>query len=779
MLRGFICILISAVVGCSDADFRHPAERVESAASSRRGSDPRDASTAEDTSERDAEAPREPDPARQSSAEAPGDAATPPDAETRSDAAAAPDSEVPIPEPDASVPTGANEPCDVEQKRACGERECVLTSDGPECMCKAPAYVADGDRCTCAEGYTDKDGVCLANDGQPCTDALDCVNDHCVSGICCALACESPTEICRTAQSATCADGQTCAYALAADGEACEDADACTAGDTCKAGQCEGGTEMLSCDDGNACTDDTCDPGSGCKNQNNAAACDDGNPCTSADTCRAGTCGSDVLVACPIDTMDPCNVGSCELATGTCGKLPVPDGMACDDGSTCTLTDQCVAGACVGQGNVCGPNATGCTPGEPNACVCAARFLDRSGHCVPEVNECDASPGPCDVNATCLDVSNEPSDVTCTCNPGYSGDGRTCLQIDACADQPCGEGRGTCAPGMPGEYACTCAAGFVETGGTCACNLGGTFVLRSRFELAWANIDGVEDGVDFSNDWAIARQTYDASGALQIELSPCGSTTPDLCGTGYLGLVQPEAYGQYMPQHVWTTPSMPRSRFTVDVPNAIPGAPFQTDQIVALLGISLDDPAGPWPASRADIAGGDGFDGSATNGARWIDVDDDGLDGLTGYSVEPRGVPIDGAAPDPLVAYPATSSVCPRSGGAALDYAYLPAQEGFNIRRVKRLYSATRVVNAYQGQLQSCDRVSGDLVSSDGRPPAIETRFAGCIRENGGGETPCDSAVVNFMETSTAGQEIRSAKFVLQRIADDATCADARAAVPD
>lgn len=61
----------------------------------------------------------------------------------------------------------------------------------------------------------------------------------------------------------------------------------------------------------------------------------------------------------------------------------------------------------------------------------------------------------CGPNATCVALGDR---VHCECDPGYSGDGHTCLDIDECADGPC-------APGVcindPGDFHCaypaTCA----------------------------------------------------------------------------------------------------------------------------------------------------------------------------------------------------------------------------------------------------------------------------------------------------------------------------------
>ena len=44
------------------------------------------------------------------------------------------------------------------------------------------------------------------------------------------------------------------------------------------------------CDDANSCTDDLCDPNLGCVHFNNSTACSDGNTCTLSDVCNSGLC---------------------------------------------------------------------------------------------------------------------------------------------------------------------------------------------------------------------------------------------------------------------------------------------------------------------------------------------------------------------------------------------------------------------------------------------------------------------------------------------------------
>ena len=75
----------------------------------------------------------------------------------------------------------------------------------------------------------------------------------------------------------------------------------------------------------------------------------------------------------------------------------------------------------------------------------------------------------CDANATC---TNTLGSFTCTCNPGFAGDGTLCTDFDACANNPCDEADDTnaqCNDEMPPStgYTCSCDSGFADDGVTC------------------------------------------------------------------------------------------------------------------------------------------------------------------------------------------------------------------------------------------------------------------------------------------------------------------------
>ncbi|XP_041372630.1 adhesion G protein-coupled receptor E2-like [Gigantopelta aegis] len=80
-----------------------------------------------------------------------------------------------------------------------------------------------------------------------------------------------------------------------------------------------------------------------------------------------------------------------------------------------------------------------------------------------DTNECQTEESSCDVHADC---NNTPGSYTCICRDGYTGDGRTCTNINDCFGQnPC-DTNAICNI-TDGSYMCTCKAGYSGDGQTC------------------------------------------------------------------------------------------------------------------------------------------------------------------------------------------------------------------------------------------------------------------------------------------------------------------------
>ncbi len=121
-------------------------------------------------------------------------------------------------------------------------------------------------------------------------------------------------------------------------------------------GACTTCSIAADCDDANVCTDDLCDPALGCTNTPNAVACDDGLACTSGDVCTGGSCVGAVPMAC--NDGNVCTDDGCDDAVGCTNT---PNIATCDDGLTCTLSDSCNAGVCVGTAPAACDDGDACT----------------------------------------------------------------------------------------------------------------------------------------------------------------------------------------------------------------------------------------------------------------------------------------------------------------------------------------------------------------------------------------------------------------------------------
>uniref|UniRef100_UPI00358FFAE8 nidogen-2-like isoform X2 n=1 Tax=Myxine glutinosa TaxID=7769 RepID=UPI00358FFAE8 len=110
----------------------------------------------------------------------------------------------------------------------------------------------------------------------------------------------------------------------------------------------------------------------------------------------------------------------------------------------------------------CGPNSR-CQAGPEMeySCECTPGFMRDGHHCV-DVDEC--AERPCGTNAHCR---NLPSSFTCECDSGFQlePDDRTCSDVDECGLVTCPVGA-TCI-NQPGAYTCHCPHGFSIDGQQC------------------------------------------------------------------------------------------------------------------------------------------------------------------------------------------------------------------------------------------------------------------------------------------------------------------------
>ncbi len=350
---------------------------------------------------------------------------------------------------------------------------CVHTSNEAPCFDGSLCTVND----LCGDGVCQPGGALVCDDGNPCTaDTCDAVSgcvfaamegacddgngctgpDSCLDGLCVggiALDCDD-----QNACTDDSCDAQSgCVHQL--NSAPCNDGDLCTTGDHCQLGECAGGGE-LACFDGNGCTDDQCDPDSGCQFVPNAADCDDGNPCTVGDHCGGGACKAAGTLAC--DDGNVCTADGCDPSDG-CVYAPAEG--SCNDGDVCTVSDSCIDGECSGGVEL------NCDDADPCTEDLCAEGLGCIHNPLTDVECSDAD--PCTVTDTCIagkcvgagelvcsddDVCTQDlcvAEVGCVFPPDNGvacDDANACTLVDVCADGQC---FGTGAPDCDDDDACT------------------------------------------------------------------------------------------------------------------------------------------------------------------------------------------------------------------------------------------------------------------------------------------------------------------------------------
>lgn len=305
---------------------------------------------------------------------------------------------------------------------ACDDSNACTLDGGNPPSCTHGQIVCDDknlctdDACDQAKGCTFTNNTAACDDGDACTSGDKCLSGVCKGGL--APACDDLN----TCTTDSCDKTKGCTH-VALTGTACDDGSKCTLGEMCKDGVCAGGIAPA-CDDLNTCTGNTCDPTSGCVFiPLTGTACNDGNSCTTSDQCSfSGVCVGGVGPNC--NDANSCTMDSCDVASGC--KHTVLTGAACDDGNPLSNGDSCTAnGTCKGVSVACDDgNACTVDGGEaPPACTHVATVCNDNNICTTD--SCDAIKG-----CTFL-----PSAGTVICD-----DGNLCTNNDVCAFGTCTSG---------------------------------------------------------------------------------------------------------------------------------------------------------------------------------------------------------------------------------------------------------------------------------------------------------------------------------------------------
>ena len=328
-----------------------------------------------------------------------------------------------------------------------------------------------GDQCNvgvCNE-TTDACEAQSANEGLGCNDTLFCTTgETCTAGVCSggsATDCSASTDQCNLGVCNETTDA--CEGQAANEGLACDDSQFCTVGETCTGGVCGGGSATDCSGFTDQCNLGVCNETTdACEAQtaNEGFACDDTLFCTTGEICTLGVCGGGSPTDCS-SLDDQCNVGVCNETTDVCDAQTINEGLACNDGLFCTVSEICTAGVCGGG------FATDCSA-----------FTDQcnTGVCNETTNVCEAQSANeglgcddaqfCTVGETCttgICGGGSPTDCsafTDQCNLGVCND-----TLDVCEAQTANEGA-ACDDGLFCNAGETCTVGVCGGGGATDCS---------------------------------------------------------------------------------------------------------------------------------------------------------------------------------------------------------------------------------------------------------------------------------------------------------------------
>ncbi|XP_019581253.2 nidogen-2 isoform X1 [Rhinolophus sinicus] len=170
--------------------------------------------------------------------------------------------------------------------------------------------------------------------------------------------------------------------------------------------------------------------------------------------------------------VNPCYDGShtcdmtaqCHPGTGveyTCECAPGYQG----DGRNCVDINECATGF-----HRCGPNSVCINLLGSYRCECRSgyEFANDQHTCIliaPPPNPCEDGSHTCAPAGQAQCIHHGGSTFSCTCLPGYTGNGHQCTDVDECSENRC-HPSATCY-NTPGSFSCRCQAGYHGDGLQC------------------------------------------------------------------------------------------------------------------------------------------------------------------------------------------------------------------------------------------------------------------------------------------------------------------------
>ncbi|XP_043926817.1 fibrillin-2-like [Protopterus annectens] len=357
---------------------------------------------------------------------------------------------------------------------------CLNLPCSPNATCTA-TDLQGGYNCSCNSGFT--------GNGTVCTDVNECLASPCPTGTVCfntqgSFYCSSPSVTAQT-------DG--CTNACSANATCTKNNSTGTSSCVCKQGFTGNGT---TCIDINECAYTSCSSNATCINTPGSYSC----------VCAAGFTGDGQICV---------DINECSNTTSPCRP-----GMTCVNTvgsymcSSTTPSPTTAPSLGCSQGNkplCCNVRSDSCKPAN-SSCFCDSSCLMFSDCCSDYKNNClnatynGCLNSPCSPNATCTATDLRGS-YYCSCNPGFTGNGTICSDINECLASPCPTG--TVCFNTQGSFYCSSPSVTAQTDGcTNACSVNATCTKNNS--------------TGSSN--CVCKQGFTGNGTICTDINECAYT---------------------------------------------------------------------------------------------------------------------------------------------------------------------------------------------------------------------------------------------------------------
>jgi len=255
-----------------------------------------------------------------------------------------------------------------------------------------------------------------------------------------------------------------------------------------------------------------------------------------------------------------------------------------------------------------------------------------------------------------------------------------------------------------------------------------TLAVQISMDVTWVAGTATNAGTGKVVLWNRSKLTSSGT-TLGGETITCGTLLPDLV-LNFLGNIA--AGGSKVlieiPTKDWDAPTMPKYPSNGTLAAWTVGSALTIEPTIVLVGLTMPDPNAAWPASTMGIA--------------TVDADSDGKPGMLavpkgdgGYTQPPTAIGLVGSAPV-----------------------------------ADNLYLVSRTSVALTGKTTTCEEQAGTAMVK-----YFDSHVAGCHVK---GAAECDTTQADFIDQSRTIYQVTGASFKSKKIADGATCADVRAALP-